>query len=73
MQKLGNNLLAGTVLAGDQDVRVRGADLRDQLEHRRHCRRAGNKLRHAFRAQQAVFQLQLARPAQTPGAVPHAP
>ena len=64
MKQLGDDLLAGAVLAGDEHVGVRGADLRDQLQHRLHGRRASHELRHAFAAQQTVFHLQLARAAQ---------
>ena len=64
MQQLGDDLLAGAVLAGDEHVGVGRPDLRDQFQHRLHGGRAGDKLRHAFGAQQAVFQFQLARAAQ---------
>ena len=64
MQQLGHNLLARTVFAGDEDVGVGRADLRNQFQHRLHGRRAGDKLRHAVGAQQAVLQFQLARAAQ---------
>ena len=64
VQQLGDDLLAGAVLAGDEHVGVRGPDLRDQFEHRLHGGRAGHELRHAFGAQQAIFQFQLARAAQ---------
>ena len=52
------------MLAGDEDVGIGGSDLRNQFEHRLHGGRAGHKLRHALGAQQAVFELQLARAAQ---------
>ena len=64
MQQLGDDLLAGAVLAGDEHVGVGGADLRDEFQHRLHGRRAGDELRHAFGAQQAVLQFQLAGAAQ---------
>jgi hypothetical protein len=41
VQQLGDDLLAGAVLAGDEHVGVGGADLRDQFEHRLHGGRAG--------------------------------
>ena len=59
-----DDLLARAVLAGDEDVGVGGADLRDQLEDRLHGGRAGDKVRHAFGAEQAVFEFQLAGAAQ---------
>jgi hypothetical protein len=69
VQQLGDDLLAGAVLAGDEHVGVRGPDLRNELEHRLHGRRSGDKLRHAFGAQQAVLKLQLPRAAQPHDAV----
>ena len=50
VEELGDNLLAGTMLAGDEHVGVGGTDLRNQFKHGLHGRRAGDKLRHAFRA-----------------------
>ena len=64
VQQLGDNLLAGAVLAGDEDVGVGRTNLRNQFEHRLHGGRSGDKLRHAFRAEQAVLKFQLARAAQ---------
>jgi hypothetical protein len=64
VEKLGDDLLAGAVLAGDEHVGIGGADLGDQLEDGLHRRRAGNELRHAFRAEQAIFKFKLACAAQ---------
>ncbi len=64
MEQLGDDLLAGAVFAGDEHVGVGGADLRDQFQDRLHGGSAGDELRHAFGAQQAVFELQLAGAAQ---------
>ena len=64
MEQLGDDLLAGAVFAGDEYVGVGRPDLRDQLEHRLHGGRAGDELRHAFGAEQAVFEFELARAAQ---------
>ena len=72
VQQLGDNLLAGAVLAGDEHVGVGGADLRDQLEHRLHGGRAGDELRHAFGAEQAIFKLQAGARGAGPGAARHA-
>ena len=64
VQQLGDDLFAGAVFAGDEHVGVGGANLGDQLQHRLHRGRAGDKVRHAFGAQQAVFEFELARAAQ---------
>ena len=62
--KLGHDLLACAVLAGDEDVGIGWPNLRDQFQHRLHGRRAGHKLRHAFGAQQAILHFELAGAAQ---------
>jgi hypothetical protein len=64
VKQLGDDFLAGAVLAGDKHVGVGRANLRDQLQHRLHGRRASHKLRHAFGTEQAILQLQLASAAQ---------
>ena len=64
MEQLGDDLLAGAMLAGNEHVGIGGADLRDEFEHRLHGRRADHELRHAFGAEQAVFEFKLARAAQ---------
>ena len=60
MEELGDNLLTGAMLPSDEHVGVGGTNLADEFEHWLHGRRAGDELRHAFRAEQAVFELELA-------------
>src|SRR5215469_2273562 len=60
MEQFRDNLLAGTVLSGDEDVSIGGPDLADQFEDRLHRWCACNKVRHAFGTQQTVFKLELA-------------
>jgi hypothetical protein len=50
--------LAGAVLAGDEDVGVRGADPADQVEDRPHLRRFGDQAAAAGRAEGVVLRLQ---------------
>jgi hypothetical protein len=64
VKELGDDLLAGAVLAGDEHVRVRRANLRDEFEDRLHGGCAGDEFRHTFRAEKPVFKLELAGTAQ---------
>ena len=64
VQELGNNLLAGPMLAGNQDVGVGWSHLGNEFQHRAHGGRTGDEFGHAFGAQQPVFELQLPGPAQ---------
>ena len=50
-----DHVLARAVLAGDQDVGVRGRNPRNQIHHRLHRRRFGDQRRAALGLQQAVF------------------
>ena len=47
VERLRDRALAGAVLAGDEHVRVRRPDARDQLQHRLHRRRLGDQVRPA--------------------------
>jgi len=60
VKQLGDDLLAGAVFPGDKHVGVRGADLCDELEHRLHGWCASHEFRHAFSAEQAVFEFKMA-------------
>ena len=61
MEQFGHDFLAGAVFAGDEYVGVGRADLGDQFENGLHRRRAGDELRHAFGAEQAILHLELPR------------
>jgi hypothetical protein len=53
-----HQLLAGSVLAGDEHVRLARPDARDQVQHRSHRRGLGDQRRHAVAPQQPVLELQ---------------
>src|SRR5256885_2347779 len=55
----GDDALAGAVLAGDEDVRVRGTDAVDDLDHGTHRRRLRDQLRPTLVAQDAFQPLPL--------------
>ena len=59
MQRLRDNLLAGAVLAGDQDVRFRGTDATEELDDGAHRGGGRDELRCALcGAQHAVLGFQ---------------
>ncbi len=58
MQQAGDDFLAGAVLAGDQDRRIRRRDAFDRLAHRFHRRRFGDERRQVAPLQARVFFLQ---------------
>jgi hypothetical protein len=60
VEQVGDDFFAGAVLAGNEHVGVGGADLRDEFEHRLHGGRAERSLRHAFGAEQAILEFELA-------------
>ena len=55
MNSLGDNFLAGAVLASDQDVCVRGGNAGDGLEHWQHGWRGRNKVATPLCAEQAIL------------------
>ena len=55
MDRARDDFFAGSMLAGDQDIRVGGSEASDGFQHRYHRRRCGNKLGTSFNAQQTVF------------------
>ena len=65
MQKLGNDLFAGAMFAGDEHIGIGRAHLRDQFKYWLHRGRARDEFRHAFCAEQPVLELKMTRPAQS--------
>ena len=59
VQRLRDQALAGAVLAGDEDVGVRRADARDDVEHRPHRRRFGEQRRVPVGHQRLVRRFEL--------------
>src|SRR5438477_5156415 len=50
-----DNLFAGTVFSGDEDVGIRGSDTRDRLQDWRHRRRSRDKFRTPLSVEQPVL------------------
>ncbi len=63
MQKLGDDLLAGAVFTGNENVGVRWAHLADEFEHGLHGRGSGHEVGHSFSPQQTIFEFELTRTA----------
>src|ERR1035438_3407915 len=59
MEQLGNYFLAGAMLAGDENIGIRRANLTNQLKHGLHGGSASDKLGHAFSAEEAIFKFEL--------------
>ena len=55
MNRARDYFLAGSMLAGNQDIRVRRSKASDRFQHRDHGRRCGNELGTSLNAQQAVL------------------
>src|SRR5205823_13942223 len=53
-----DHFFAGSVLSCDEDIRVRGSDMRDCLEDRSHRWRGSDKFRASLSVQQPVFSSQ---------------
>ena len=58
MQRAGNHLLSRAGLAANENIRIRWADARDQLQHRLHRGRFSDQGGPAFGAQQPVLRFQ---------------
>src|ERR1017187_9435125 len=59
MEQLGNYFLAGAMLARDENIGIRRANLTNQLKHGLHGGSASDKLGHAFSAEEAIFKFEL--------------
>ena len=64
MEPQGDELLPGTVLAGDEHICIRWSDALHQLENRLHLRRVGNQSWEIVPAQHTILILQPASAAQ---------
>src|SRR2546427_1057481 len=64
MERLRDGPFTGPVLPGDEDVRLRWSDTRDELEYRTHRRGFGDEQRPAVRLERSVLGLEALLPAE---------